>query len=55
MAKSQSESLLREAFPLLSLRGAEGDEAISMVRRGGDDSAWPGQKIDCLSSSRGAQ
>ncbi len=29
MAKSQSESLLREAFPLLSLRGTEGDEAIS--------------------------
>jgi hypothetical protein len=29
MAKSRSESPLREAFPLLSLRGAEGDEAIS--------------------------
>ena len=29
MAKSRSESLLQEAFPLLSLRGAEGDEAIS--------------------------
>ena len=29
MAKSRRESLLREAFPLLSLRGAEGDEAIS--------------------------
>jgi hypothetical protein len=29
MAKSRSEALLREAFPFLSLRGAEGDEAIS--------------------------
>jgi hypothetical protein len=29
MAKSRSESPLRGAFPHLSLRGAEGDEAIS--------------------------
>jgi hypothetical protein len=29
MAKSRRESPLREAFPLLSLRGAEGHEAIS--------------------------
>jgi hypothetical protein len=54
MAKSQSESPVREAFPPLSLRGAEGDAAILMVRRGEDNSAWPGQRIDCLSSLRGA-
>ena len=29
MAKSRRESPVREAFPLLSLRGAEGDKAIS--------------------------
>jgi hypothetical protein len=44
MAKSRRESPLREAFLPLSLRGAEGDEAISMVRRGEENSAWPGQK-----------
>jgi hypothetical protein len=32
MAKSRSESLLREAFPLLSLRGAEGDRAQRLAR-----------------------
>jgi hypothetical protein len=44
MAKSRRESPLREAFLPLSLRGAEGDEAISMVRQGEENSAWPGQK-----------
>jgi hypothetical protein len=29
MAKSRSESPLQGVFPLVSLRGAEGDEAIS--------------------------
>ena len=42
MAKSRRESVSREALPLLSLRGAEGDEAISRVRRGEENSAWPG-------------
>jgi len=44
MAKSRSESVLRGAFPLLSLRGAEGDEAISRIRRGEENNAWPGQE-----------
>ncbi len=44
MAKSRSESPVPSAMPSLSLRGAEGDVAISMVRRGEDNSAWPGHK-----------
>jgi len=55
MAKSRSESVLRGAFPLLSLRGAEGDEAISRIRKGEENNAWPGQKNRCFSSLRGAQ
>jgi hypothetical protein len=47
MAKSQSESRLRGAFPYLSLRGAEGDEAISRVRQGEAKNARPGQKDHC--------
>jgi len=54
MAKSRSELLVPSVFPPPSLRGAEGDAAILMVRRGEDNSAWPGQRIDCLSSLRGA-
>ena len=34
MAKSRSESVSREALPLLSLRGGEDGVAISRVRRG---------------------
>jgi hypothetical protein len=45
MAKSRSESPVPSAMPSLSLRGAEGDVAISMVRQGEDNSAWPGQRI----------
>jgi hypothetical protein len=44
MAESQRESRLSSAFPLVSLRGAEGDAAISKIRRGEENSAWPGQK-----------
>jgi hypothetical protein len=55
MAKSQSESRLRGAFPHLSLRGAEGDEAISGIRQGEARNAWPGQKNYCFSSLRGVQ
>ena len=50
MAKSQSESRLRGAFPYMSLRGAEGDEAISRIRRGEANNAWPGQKDHCEES-----
>ena len=46
MAKSRRESRLSIAFSLLSLRGAEGDVASSMVRQGEEKIAWPGQK--CL-------
>ena len=42
MVNSQSESLLREAFCIMSLRGAEGDEAISKIRRGGRKMPGPG-------------
>jgi hypothetical protein len=51
MAKSQSESPLRLAFSLVSLRGAEGDEAISRVRQGEQENAWPGQKSPTALSS----
>jgi hypothetical protein len=44
MAKSRSESLLRGAFSLLLLRGAEGDEAISK------DS--PRGRKECLARAR---
>ena len=37
MAKSRSERPLQEAFPLLSLRGAEGDVAISKGSPRGTD------------------
>jgi hypothetical protein len=43
MAKSRSESPLRGAFALLSLRGAKGDEAISKDSPRGENDAWPGQ------------
>ena len=44
MAKSQSESPLRLAFSLVSLRGAESDVAISRVRQGEENNARPRQK-----------
>ena len=44
MAKSQSESPLRLAFSLVSLRGAEGDEAISRDSPGGTEMPGPGKK-----------
>ena len=43
MAKSRSESILREAFCSVLLRGVEGDEAISRIRKGEENDAWPGQ------------
>ena len=49
MAKSRSESPLRLAFSLVSLRGAEGDEAISRVRQGEQNGAWPGRENQLLS------
>ena len=54
MAESRREWPMPSAFPLLSLRGAEGDAAISRLRLGEDNTAWPGPKIHCLSSLRGA-
>lgn len=44
MAKSRSESSLREALTLLSLRGAEGDEAISKDSPRGTEMSGPGKK-----------
>jgi hypothetical protein len=51
MAKSRSESPLRGAFPHLLLRGAEGDEAISRIRQGGEKSAWPGHELSAKSQA----
>jgi hypothetical protein len=45
MAKSRSESPVPSAFPLLSLRGAEGDVAISRVRQGKRTVPSPGRKL----------
>ena len=45
MAKSQSESPLRRAFSLVSLRGAEGDEAISRDSPGGTEMPGPGRNV----------
>jgi len=43
MAKSQSESPLRLAFSLVSLRGAEGDVAISRSAEGKRTVPGPGR------------
>jgi len=43
MAKSQSESPLPNAFPLLSLRGALARKQSQRIRRGEKNDAWPGQ------------
>jgi len=42
MAKSRSESILREAFCSVLLRGVEGDEAISRIREGKRTMPGPG-------------
>jgi len=44
MAKSRCESLLRRAFSRVSLRGAEGDEAISKDSPRGSTVPGPGKK-----------
>ncbi|MGA2670140.1 MAG: hypothetical protein ABSF21_01790 [Dehalococcoidia bacterium] len=55
MAKSRSESLLRSALSLRSLRGAEGDEAISRGSPRGREECLARAKYHCFSSLRGAQ
>ena len=62
MAKSQSESRVREAFPPLSLGGAEIPRFTRNRLRnlrgfaeGNREVPGPGKKTNCLSSLRGAQ
>ena len=54
MAKSQSESSLPGTFPLVSLRGAEGDEAISRYSRRGREECLARAKMSqkCSGGSR---